>query len=497
MGETAGSILALMTGPLASVFGGASWAAWRAVLRGAFGLPLDQAARQTLQQLTGRTAAPTTPARELWWICGRRAGKSIIAALIAVWATCCRTYRLAPGERGIFMVLAADRRQARVIRRYIGGLLQAHPALAALMAHETAERIELTTGILIEIHTASFRSVRGYTVIGAVLDEIAFWPTDEAADPDREILAALRPAMATVPSAVLVALSTPYGRKGELWRAYQEHYGHDHDDVFVVQSSTRGLNPTVPQTVIDRAMAEDESVAAAEYHGQFRRDLESFVSREVLGAAVVPDRHELPPRSSVTYAAFVDPSGGSSDSMTLAIAHREGERIVLDAVRERTAPFNPDAVVADFATLLAQYRVTTVTGDRYGSEWPVARFRAAGITYRPAEKTKSELYTVLLPKLNAALEELVEAPQLVPQLAARERRTARSGKDSIDHPPRQRDDVANSVAGVVQQVIRASEHGPYIVTIAANRLPPPSLALQAIRRARQRRAMEPQLLEAT
>jgi len=104
------------------------------------------------------------------------------------------------------------------------GLLRASALLVALIADETSERIELTTGIAIEVHTASFRSVRGYTVVGAVLDEIAFWPTDDSANPDTEILNAIGPAMATIEGALLMATS-PYWRRGELWRADDRHFG--------------------------------------------------------------------------------------------------------------------------------------------------------------------------------------------------------------------------------------------------------------------------------
>ena len=123
------------------------------------------------------------------------------------------------------MVIAADRLQARVVSRYISGLLHSTPVLEQLIASETKTAIELTTGITIEIHTASFRTVRGYTVVGAILDELAFFPTDDAADPDREIIAALRPAMATIRGAMLLCLSSPYARKGELYKAHRNHYG--------------------------------------------------------------------------------------------------------------------------------------------------------------------------------------------------------------------------------------------------------------------------------
>jgi hypothetical protein len=73
------------------------------------------------------------------------------------------------------MVIAADRKQARVIKRYISGLLGSHPTLTRLVVRsETADAITLRKGLVIEIHTCSFRSLRGYTCIGCACDEIAF-----------------------------------------------------------------------------------------------------------------------------------------------------------------------------------------------------------------------------------------------------------------------------------------------------------------------------------
>jgi hypothetical protein len=110
------------------------------------------------------------------------------------------------------------------------------------------------------------------------------------------------------------------------------------------------------------------TIGRAEYGAQFRNDIESFVSREAVEACVTPGVRERPPVSDVRYSAFVDPSGGSADSMTLAIGHRLDDVTVLDAVRERRPPFSPEDVVAEFAALLKSYRITKVQGDRYAGE---------------------------------------------------------------------------------------------------------------------------------
>lgn len=355
-------------------------------------------------------------------------------------------------------VIAADRRQARVVFRYIVGLIEGTPLLAPLVERRTAEAVHLTTRVTIEVHTASFRAVRGYTIIAAVCDEVAFWRSEDSANPDVEILNGLRPGMATVPGALLLCISSPYARRGALWEAYRTHYGADSDPVLVWQAGTRDMNPTVDQQIIADALAQDEAAGRAEYLAEFRRDIESFVSRDAVEACVVEGRRELAPIPHVPYIAFVDPSGGSQDAMTLAIAHRQRDRIILDLIRERGAPFSPAEVVREFAEALEGYRIATVTGDRYGGEWPREAFRRHGIVYQPADQSKSDLYGALLALLNSRAVELLDQPRLIAQLAGLERRTARGGRDSIDHGPGGHDDIANAAAGAL--VLAAGPGGP-------------------------------------
>jgi hypothetical protein len=350
------------------------------------------------------------------------------------------------------MVIAADRRQARVIMRYVKGLLNAVPMLKATILVETAESIELRNSVIIEVHTASFRTVRGYTVVAALCDEIAFWRSDESANPDSEIIAALRPAMATISGAMLLCASSPYARNGALWQAHRKHYGNDGDEVLVWQAPTRTMNPSVPHSVIDAAYSDDPESAAAEWGAEFRRDIETYISREAVKACVEVGCHERAPVSGVRYVGFIDPSGGSSDSMAVAIAHCEGDVAVLDAVRERKPPFSPADVVAEFAATLNSYRVSKVCGDRYAGEWPREQFRTLGISYEVATKPKNDLYRDLLPGLNSGKCSLLDHPRLVAQLLGLERRTARGGRDSIDHAPGAHDDIANATAGALVEV---------------------------------------------
>ena len=285
-----------------------AWTAWRSFLAALLALPMDDQALALYQACTGRTDAPTEPAKEGWLVIGRRGGKSRILALIAVYLATFRDWRpfLAPGEKGFLTVIASDRRQARSIMGYVRAFLVETPMLAPLVLKDNAEDIELAGGIVIEVATCSFRTIRGRTLIACLCDEAAFWADDSSANPDTEVIAAVKPAMATTGGLLLVA-SSPYGRRGALWQAYKRHFGKS-GPVLVWQAATRTMHPGLPQSIVDEAEAEDPASAAAEYGGQFRTDIETFVSREALDAVVVPGRHELPKVTGTRYAGEPSPS---------------------------------------------------------------------------------------------------------------------------------------------------------------------------------------------
>jgi hypothetical protein len=430
----------------------ASWSAWRVFLCALYGVSMSDTELETFKACTGRAVPPTAQAREAWLCVGRRGGKSLSLAALAVFVGCFSDFRqyAVPGERLVIPVLAADRHQAKVILGYVRAMLTTIPMLKKTLVREVADSFELSNGLTIEITTASFRTARGFTAPLILCDEIAFWMNSEtSANPDQEILRGLRPALSTIPNSMLLAASSPYSKRGTLWDAYRRHYGQEGDDVLVWKAPSKVMNPSLPQSVIDDAYADDPASAAAEFGGEFRSDVASFVDVEVVRACVDVGVVERPFRADLKYSAFVDPSGGSSDSMTMGIAHKEGELHVIDVAKEIPAPFDPESAVAEFVRVLKAYRIRKVVGDRYAASWSSTAFERHGIRYEHSPMNRSELYLETLPALNAKRVRLLDNARLIGQLANLERRTTRGGKDSVDHSPGANDDVANAVAGVI------------------------------------------------
>lgn len=451
-----------MTDPhlFGDTFGGDSFAAWRSLLAGFYGLDLDDIEAETFKALTGRKETPAQVHDELWLAVGRRGGKSHAAGLLAIYEACFTDHRdrLAPGEVATCMVIASDRRQARAVMRYISGLVNENPMLRRMVLRENSEAIEFTNRAAIEVHTASHRAVRGYTLSAAILDEIAFWHV-EGANPDVEIIAALRPALATL-GGKLVALSSPYARRGVLWNAYRRHFGQE-SQVLVAQAPSMTMNPTLPQRVIDEAMKDDAARGAAEYLAQFRTDIASLIDPTLIADATRPKPKELPRASRTFYHAFVDPAGGGQDEFTIAIGHCEGDAVVLDLVRGLHG--SPAQIAKEYSALMLSYGIRRATGDRYAGRWPRDEFQKHGVRYEVSELDRSALYLEFLAAINSGCVELPPDQKLERQLCALERRTGRTGRDMIDHPPGGHDDLANACAGLVaicKRPARTMTQGP-------------------------------------
>jgi hypothetical protein len=145
-------------------------------------------------------------------------------------------------------------------------------------------------------------------------------------------------------------------------------------------------------------MAEDPEAARSEWFGEFRSDISQFLPDQLIDAAVVSGRTELPwclPLRG-TYVAFCDPSGGAHDAMTMAIAHKEPgtrtEHVVLDQIHVAVPPFDPEEIARRYAAVLQRFEVHYVTGDRYAAEWVVSAFRRAGLRYATSDLDKSAVY---------------------------------------------------------------------------------------------------------
>jgi hypothetical protein len=435
---------------LGNALKGKSWARWPVLLLAAFGEALTPSERVLYKELIQCDHEPRQRVDELVGVIGRRGGKSRAISVAATYiAGLCEHPSLVPGERGVLLIIAQDQKQADICLDYITANFEASPILSQLIESRTQRTLRLRNHIDVEVRASDFRSLRGPTYVAVIADELAFWMNENSANPDDEILNAVRPGLGTTGGPMFL-ISSPYARGGELFRLYDKHYGPDGDPlILVAQASSKTMNPSLPQRVVDRAYERDAASANAEYGAQFRTDVESFVTVEAVRACVSTGILERPPNRGLNFIAFIDPSGGSVDSMCMAIAHKDHlcQAVTIDLLREAKPPFSPEAVCVEFSNVMKSYGISAAQGDRFANQWPVEVFARYGIRYEQSAEPKSALYIALLPLLNSRRIHLLDIPRLHSQLLGLERRVPRGGKESIDHAPGGHDDCANVIAG--------------------------------------------------
>ncbi len=249
-----------------------------------------------------------------------------------------------------------------------------------------------------------------------------------------------------------------------LFEKWRKHYGKNDDDVLVVRGPSTTFNPKLPQRIIDARLEEDPEAGAAEYLAEWRSDISDLFDRALIDAAVDRGVAVRPPRRDVQYVAWIDAAGGRGSAFTAAVASAAGDAVVLDALYERRAPFNPSEVVGEVADLLHRYNVVSATGDRYAADWVTEAFAAAGIRYQNAEQDRSQVYLSALPLFTSGRARLLDNARLAHQFASLERRVTKFGRDRVGPQSDGADDACNSVAGAL--LLAASEAKPALIRAA-------------------------------
>ena len=139
-------------------------------------------------------------------LCARQTGKSTTTAITALWTAIYEAPAL------IVIVSPSQRQSAEMFRT----LMQYHSKLdgAPALVGESVLKAEFVNGSRVLALPGSERTTRG-------LAKVALAIVDEAAAVDDELLAAIRPMMATSKGGGrLIALSTPRGKRGWFFEAW-------------------------------------------------------------------------------------------------------------------------------------------------------------------------------------------------------------------------------------------------------------------------------------
>lgn len=221
----------------------------------------------------------------------------------------------------------------------------------------------------------------------------------------------------------------------------------------IIKAPTLRMNPTADSEAIQLERERDPDNAAAEYDVIPRSDRKGLVDQELVESVERDEPRELPLMLTLTnggqiiYKAAADVSGGKVDAAAACVGFRDHEdKVIIAACRRWPSPHDPAKVAGQVAEFLAIYGLNSAIADGYAAEVSKALYRAAGVELLTADVNRSEAYLQMLPLFTGSRIEIPRDPVLRVELLGLERRTGRSGRDSVDHKPFAHDDMANAMA---------------------------------------------------
>ncbi len=275
-----------------------SWFGWVVFLKALFALPMTEPEVELFFRHTGRTRLPADEADEAAAIVGRRGGKTFISAVLLLFLALLVDWRpyLAPGERAHVLIIGPSMRPARrALLSYVKGMVHDIPAFAREVEAERADELDFRARTTVGVWPCAFggKQTRGLTVAAAILDEVDFF-FQEGPHQAEEVIAAVKPAMASLPGAKLIAISSPYTPTGWLYAFHKRHWGQE-GRALVWQAPSLVMNPTLNRARIAAAIAGDPERGRAEWEAQWRTGISAFLDPTLLEACVRQEPSVLPP----------------------------------------------------------------------------------------------------------------------------------------------------------------------------------------------------------
>ena len=419
----------------------------RVILKSTYGEPLTPVEIAIYLARTGREKYEEVEVKEETIMAGRRSGKTSKIACYIVAYEAFRDHGLPYGEEAVILLIATQIKQARIAFRHIRRCLQKSRILSNRIVSLTKDEIKLDNGITIACYPASYVAVRGVTIVTVICDEMAFWRHDSnAANPEEEILDALRPGMTDVVNAKLVKVSTPFSKQGTLWNDF---WRRKELDFPVWQVSTSEMNPSIKAAELERYRKKNEQKYRREYLAEFAENITDYLDAEAVDHCVVRGRKALPPVPGFTYCAALDPAFGHDD-FALAIEHAEADgKIVLDLLVSwrgtKGKPLSCEHVLKEIKCYLDCYGITRAVGDQHCFAVIHQQLLKLGISYQQVHfgsNARAEIFGNLKYLLLNDMIEMLDHREFLDQLLNLEERAMDGGRIDVRPAGTMRDDLA-------------------------------------------------------
>jgi len=419
------------------------------------------------------------------WALGRRSGKTLMAAVVATYAACmlADAYKsfLRSGEKFYIVSVANTIDQAKIALQGVKDLIGGSPILKPMIVRETSDTLELSNGAVFRAMPASSRGGRGLAIPLLIFDEIGHALDTEGGNAaGASLYQALSPSVAQFGKlGKILLLSSPWIRQGIFWELFKQANSGNFSHIQVRQEPSWVMNPTLSRDFLAQEKARDPELFAIEYGANFSQSLSSFISDDLVEAAINYDRSILLPipKFKGKYYLSLDPAKGNRDQYTACIAHYDNELLIIDQWHE----FKPSwfdgkksqVRISEVENWILEqhqfYGFSEVVLDQYNSSATIqrlsGRLKIRELTW--TAPTKTEAYSRFRELFNAGNIELYPHPKANQQIKNLTVTYRSSGQWSVSGGSGTAvDDYPSALAGVVLSAKK--RRGIYITSIPSH-----------------------------
>lgn len=388
-------------------------------------------------------------------------------------------YPLQPGQKAENIIIAPSIGAGMINIEYIQSMLEEsdemyddlvpyHPGQNPIVKNRQEARMQFKNRAEIKLSPVARISGRGRSIWTLVMEESAHFRV-EGRFSDSEIYKSAAPRLGRFGMGSMCFLvTTPWDKSGLVWDVYKKYYGKQNDSWLVVKGTTKQFNPCggMPsEAEFDRFLAkqeeEDPEAFRREFLAEFSETVYGAFSSESIESAIVTGRKENRYNPAFKYFGFIDSAGLSisqtakfNDEFASGVAHVDGSKIVIDALRGWKAMtdgkrITPEDAAEKTMDLFEKFQVREVLCDQYGAGYNENRFSLKGYKFEKVKLNKSDLFLSAIPLLNDGDVELLDEEISVRQLKSLERKRGTTGRDQVLHPKDAHDDRANVIAGLI------------------------------------------------
>lgn len=338
----------------------------------------------------------TSQKKQLVLRVGRRGGKSSSLCRVAVAEAIGGEHQIPKGDIGVVAFVSVSRREASERLRTIKAILDA----LGLEYRPIEDGVELVSKpIAFRVFPASVGGVSGFTSIAVIADEVAKWKSEESGmNPASEVLAAIRPTMATQPNARLFLSSSALTKEDAHAKAYDAGETEFQSTAF---AETWVAHPAITEAAT-HTLEPDPKLWAREYACIPSNGTSNALEADDIAAMVRPLRQHVEVGRPVV---LIDSSRGN-DGFSYAVVRwveEDGERrISLDRLycfeKGFAKSFTFDQIVEHIAKVARAVKAKQVFGDQYLSYSLESAFAKHGLVFREfiwSMTTKIEATNVL------------------------------------------------------------------------------------------------------